>query len=285
MESGADKGGDAVAEAATWTADDELRADALRADARRVLTALRRAAERPPCLVLLGESNAGKTTLANRLIGDGLLPTSVIANTRYPLLVRYADEMSVMAVTAACQIVPLDAESTPDPQSITMLEIGLPNQRLRDYEVLDTPADKEQAVSELPRLAPLRIPVWCTNATQAWKESERRTWLAMGRAGRRNGVLAVTRLDRILDEAQRRRLKLRLEDETAGLFAAIVPSTGMTGTDSALELAERCRRLHARRKRTVARLTARISALAGVGPGVEDAALPEESERRVATSS
>lgn len=257
----------------------------VRADALRVLDSLRRAAERPPCIVLLGESNAGKTTLANRLIGDGLLPTSVIANTRYPLLVRHADELSVMAVTAACQCVPLEAESVPDPQSITMIEIGLPNERLRDYEVLDTPADEGDAVWELPRLAPMRIPVWCTNATQAWKESERRAWLALGRARRRHGVLAVTRLDRILDEAQRRRLKQRLEDETAGLFAAIVPATGMTGTDSAVELAQRCRRLHARRRSTVARLTARISTLAGVGPAVDEASRAEDSDLRFAKHS
>lgn len=231
----------------------------LRADASHWLASLRRAAQRPPCIVLLGESNAGKTTLANRLIGDGLLPTSVIANTRFPLLVRHDDCISVNAVTTACEFLPLDTGAMPDPARIAMIEVGLPSHHLLDYEILDTPAEMPlSAIWELPRIGPLRLPVWCTNATQAWKESERRAWLAMGQARRRRGVLAVTRLDRVLDDEQRRRLTERLERETGHLFAAMVPATGNTGTDSAAELAERCRAMHARRKRTVDRLSARI---------------------------
>ena len=45
------------------------------------------ALRRPLRIVVLGESNSGKTSVTDLLIGQGLLPTSVVSNTRVPMLV------------------------------------------------------------------------------------------------------------------------------------------------------------------------------------------------------
>ncbi len=47
---------------------------------------------RPPRVVILGEVNSGKTSVADLLLGVGLLPSSVVANTRLPVLIRYAED-------------------------------------------------------------------------------------------------------------------------------------------------------------------------------------------------
>ena len=40
--------------------------------------------DRPLRVTILGEYNSGKTSVADLLIGDGLLPTSVVSNTHVP---------------------------------------------------------------------------------------------------------------------------------------------------------------------------------------------------------
>lgn len=231
----------------------------LRAEASKALDRLKRSAARPACIVLLGEGNAGKTTLANKLIGNGLLPTSVIANTRYPMLLRHAAQAGVTAVTASCERVRLEGDGAAWPASIVMLEIGLPDERLAGFEVLDTPAHVAiGSVWELPGLSPLLLPVWCTTASQAWKESERRAWMEIDRRRRRHGVLAVTRLDRIGDTQLRDRLMQRLRDEAGPHFGAILPEGDAAPATLAESVAGRCRPLMERRRRTVERLSARI---------------------------
>ena len=40
---------------------------------------------RPPRVAIIGEVNAGKTSVAELLLGAGILPSSVVANTRVPI--------------------------------------------------------------------------------------------------------------------------------------------------------------------------------------------------------
>jgi hypothetical protein len=128
-------------------------------------------------------------------------------------------------------------------------------------QIIDTPSRFNVSnLADLPGLAPLRIPIWCTSATQAWKESERKAWMAIDRVHRRHGILVITRFDRIADEDQRKKLMHRLMDEAAPFFRAIVCSPDQNSGLPALEATVHryARKLHERRLRTVERLTARI---------------------------
>ncbi len=53
---------------------------------------------RPPRVAILGEVNSGKTSVADLLLGVGLLPSSVVANTRLPVLIRYAETTTLHAI-------------------------------------------------------------------------------------------------------------------------------------------------------------------------------------------
>jgi len=53
---------------------------------------------RPARVAILGETNAGKSCLANALIGDETMPTLATANTRLPTLLRYARTPTIEVV-------------------------------------------------------------------------------------------------------------------------------------------------------------------------------------------
>jgi hypothetical protein len=57
---------------------------------------------------------------------------------------------------------------------------------------------------------------------QAWKASEHQAWLALPRAVRRRGILAVTFMDALRSQSDEGRLMARLQAEAGALFRKIV---------------------------------------------------------------
>lgn len=206
---------------------------AFRPSVRTALERLDRAIARPPCVVMLGESNSGKTSLVNSLLGHALLPTSVVTNTRLPLLLHFDELASVSCVSAAGRS-RIDAQHL-DGSAIAQsrsLEVGLPNERLKSFDIMDTPGQSGASfLLQTGELTPLQLLVWCTVATQAWKESERRTWLSLPRSYRAQAILAVTHADDLKSPAEKAQVEFRLRTVTGGLFKHIVFVT--TGANAA----------------------------------------------------
>lgn len=179
---------------------------------------------RPPRVVLLGEFNSGKSTLANALVGFELLPTSIHANSRVPIRIHYSAETSFAYDTGDGQHHPLSLESAARLRlgSARMLSLGLPVERLKRFEVIDTPglASGSEQFDELVVEACRRshVAIWCTSGTQAWKATEVAAWGEVPARLRRRGLLAVTRLDMLADEQHRSRLQARLDMEAAPEF-------------------------------------------------------------------
>lgn len=241
----------------------------LRADIAKALSRLRAAGERPPCAVVLGEPNSGKTTIANALLADGLLPSSVIANTHLCSLLRYAPQPRAFAVSANGYRALVDEAFQPPFGTPPLVEIYVPSERLKSLEIFDTPSgiSPDFALS-IPILPPLRIPLWCTLATQAWKESERRVWTSLDSRWRRNGILVVTALDRLASDRDIERLLGRITREAAPHFRAVVcakpsSSSAVSGTsDIVTTVTALAVDLANRRRRTLDRLEARLLRLA-----------------------
>lgn len=189
------------------------------------------ALSRPLSVVVLGEYNSGKTSVTDLLIGDGLLPTSVVSNTQVPVLITHAETAALYGVDANDTLVRIDSDDDDPLVDIPYraLQIALPIERLRDYRILDTPS----MVSPATFVADADIVVWCTVATRAWTESERATWTALPPRCRRNGLLVVTHRSALSGADDERHVTERLRSLTDGLFRDIVlVDAGESGADA-----------------------------------------------------
>ncbi|MEO1206080.1 MAG: dynamin family protein [Pseudomonadota bacterium] len=238
---------------------------------------------RPVQIAFFGETNVGKTTLANRILGAQVLPTSVVANTPYSVHVRHGQMPSVIVHTAdgksqrhAGGILPKSG-TTP----ITKLEIVLPLPQLREIEVFDTPSADRQGPGAIPHSPRADIFVWCTNASRAWSASDRAARLKLPPIGRERALLVATNADTLGSEAAREAVRQRLQREADALFGAICfsgmaadskqpddqrepPALKRSEDDLSFEktVFRSIRAFRERRQRTVRRLSDRLSRLA-----------------------
>ena len=206
-----------------------------------LLERISRRLSRPPRFAILGEVNSGKTSLANALIGEDLLSTDVIHNSRVPVLLRYAETPSIMLRRSAGETVPLDAAtlglaSGPD----CLIDVAVPIDALKTFELIDTPgttAAEEQMCRSVAMARHAHSVIWCTLGTQAWKASEVACARALGARASGHGILAVTHVD-LLDVGDQRKVRHRLETETHDHFPAMA-LVGMGACGAAEDGAER----------------------------------------------
>ena len=180
---------------------------------------------RPPRIALVGEANTGKTSLANLLLGQELLITDIVNNTRAPILIRYADGTTVAAIEAdgSRRLLSHDTLDTLHHGTHVSLELGLPLAALKKFEIIDTPGVNVLG-EDFDRLAfvcrQADMAIWCTLATQAWRASERELWNRVCARTRASSLLAVTHAD-ALTVAEQMRVGERLQREAKPLFADI----------------------------------------------------------------
>jgi hypothetical protein len=180
-----------------------------------------------PCLALCGEFSAGKSSIVNLLLGCDTLPTSVLSSTRRPTYLRYAPDLRIEAISESGEreVVSPATIATLSREDISRFDVGMPSGLLRHVELLDTPGFADpfhDHHSTLDAVEGTDICVWCTLATQAWRESERQTWLSLPSRFRTNGVLVVTHVDTLAHSGEQQRVRARLGREAGDLFGDIV---------------------------------------------------------------
>lgn len=65
--------------------------------------------------------------------------------------------------------------------------------------------------------------IWCTHATQAWRQSEAAIWNMLRERTRGENLLLITQFDKLQNDRDRDRVRKRVEKETEGLFSAVYP--------------------------------------------------------------
>ncbi len=181
-----------------------------------------------PTFALMGEYSAGKSTLLNLLLGQSLLPTRVTA-TQFPAVwLTYGDTRSIVGLTydgAATDLTDADLISG-DLSDFLLLRIALPSDLLKVADVLDTPGISDPRLARgliefLSRFSDFAI--WCSTASQAWRQSEKAMWSSLPKRLRQNSILAVTRTDKVGKSADLDRIVARCRKEAAPLFREIRP--------------------------------------------------------------
>ncbi len=185
------------------------------------LRQLERALTRRPTVIITGEANSGKTSVANMLAGLDVLPAAVISNTAVPVLLRHGTSAAVSALTAdGRQPVNLGAgQSMPDflYGGLERIEVDLPSMRDHGYDILDTPswADQDALIETADVL------IWCSVAARPWTESERNSVSGLPHRFRSRSILIITHKDS-LALGDRGRVFARYEDMAGPLFADIL---------------------------------------------------------------
>jgi dynamin family protein len=200
------------------------------------------ARQKPVRVVVIGEFNSGKTTLVNALLGAAVLPASFTTHTAYMTVVRYAAKPSVRAEIAQRRRVTVDWQELDGAPAhhIYRLHVGMPLDPLRTLRAIDTPGlglgDESVDARTLRCCRTADLVIWCTPAMQAWKASELRAWLALPKAVRRRGILAVTFMDQLRSPSDAGRLLARLSADAAPLFRRMITASA-DAVDPALQAA------------------------------------------------
>ena len=175
-----------------------------------------------------GEFGAGKSSLANMLAGTDILPTGP-QHLKLPLvIVEYAAEPETTVgwwekTPETFSGIDLEkaAKHAPD-----FISIGLPAEALQELVLFDLPgagALDESYKQTLELLKFVDCAIWCTNGTNAWRETERFLWSHVTKDLQENSLLAVTHTDLPVVQNSLPRLVPHLERDSEGMFQAVVP--------------------------------------------------------------
>jgi hypothetical protein len=136
-----------------------------------------------------------------------------------------------------------DAITPASEDAAKLIELMLPHPFLQRVELVESRLYPQSAEKVVLRRAfrPLDLAIWCTLATQAWKETERQAWQRFPASLRRNAFLLVTYKDALANAKEEARLASRLKRDAGPFFAdtlLISPRRAMEALSAEGEIAE-----------------------------------------------
>ena len=176
---------------------------------------------RKPIFALMGEFSAGKSTLMNFLLRSDALPTQVTATQLPPVWFSWGKQTPyVLRADGSREDITLDQLDAVGVNDAQFVRIFLETDILEAVDLIDTPGISDPKISSdvwRRAVGQANGVLWCTHATQAWRETERATWVSLPERLQHNSLLLVTRAD-VLAPKDRQKVLRRVNREAGHLF-------------------------------------------------------------------
>lgn len=176
---------------------------------------------RKPRLLIAGEFSAGKTQLINGLLDQQLLPSNVTSTSLPPIwLSQDHDETCRVGLDGTHH--PFNGFDDVPIDGTAFCQVVHDAPFLEYFDVIDTPGNSDPnipAESWMRMLEYADAVLWCTNATQAWRQSEKAVWKGMNPRLHENSTLLITHADRLPDAETAVRLERRVYRDASEHFS------------------------------------------------------------------
>lgn len=186
-----------------------------------------------PRIALLGEFSAGKSTLANVLFGQDVSPVQVTATQVPPIWYSHGPAASVGILPDGSELpLPGGDLAAATQAGARAIKVSMEAEVLEFCDLIDMPGTSDPNLAMATWEAMLSVidgVIWCTPASQAWRQSEAALWEEVGESFGGAAILLVTRMDKIAEPRDRDRILARVRRETAGSFGTIL---GISLTDA-----------------------------------------------------
>jgi len=180
-----------------------------------------------PVFGIMGEFSAGKSTLCNLLLGESTLPQQVTATQLPPVWITYGDPKITRVLMDGSEEVFGTGELTDLPVDNTRyFRVTMLAKSLQDYDIIDFPgiSDPNLASDMWEDLIPeLDSIIWCTHATQSWRQSEAAMWETIPEQIQACSLLLITRFDKLTKPTDKQRVLARVTKEAGPYFRTIHP--------------------------------------------------------------
>lgn len=178
-------------------------------------------------VALMGEFSAGKSTLLNMLLSQSSLPVRITATSVPPVWISYGDPAAASVSHDDIQNdLPVGEIGETSLEDTKYIRLWLKADILELCDLFDMPGISDPNMDRstwLDLYDEVDSVIWCTHATQAWRQSEAATWEEISDRTNGHNILAITQFDKIGSERDRMRLLARVTKETEGQFEAIFP--------------------------------------------------------------